>query len=220
MAARSLPSLPGCGRAASARIEVYSPGPTGTAYGSLDAIAYACGSHQGAVLAMLADAGLTGHVDPDPNAARDMGRPCGHLFRLDALVEPAGPDDHNGTTVAPAVRHRVTRTAAEIVAGPPLPHQPWCAPDGHPTTPTYHVSQPTQIEQSTGETTTVCLEQSAYAPAPHLLIQTWHARWDDTAPPHDPEEADEQILLPLPAAAQLVDAIRGLLAQAEAGGPQ
>ncbi|MFY1688829.1 hypothetical protein [Plantactinospora sp. WMMB782] len=96
---RTLPSLPGCGQPATVRIEIYSPGPTGNAHGSLDGVAYGCGQHAGAIVQMIADAGLTPWHDPTPLDAADTSV-CGRLRDFGAPVYPAGPADHNGEPAA------------------------------------------------------------------------------------------------------------------------
>lgn len=63
MSARALPELPGCGRAASARIEAYSPRDR-LAHGSLDASVYACGDHAQAAVDALAAAGFSPYQMP------------------------------------------------------------------------------------------------------------------------------------------------------------
>lgn len=90
---RALPSLPGCAGPSSVRIEVYSPGPSGNAYGSLDAVAYGCDVHQRAIVTMLHDAGLTTYRQPyEQLPGEAVAAVCGTLRRFDAPVAPTDAD--------------------------------------------------------------------------------------------------------------------------------
>lgn len=60
MSRQPLPELPGCGRAASVRLEVYSP-REGRLHGSLDASVYACDRHGIEFVSAIQAAGLTAY---------------------------------------------------------------------------------------------------------------------------------------------------------------
>ncbi|MFC6017195.1 hypothetical protein ACFP2T_13385 [Plantactinospora solaniradicis] len=111
---RALPSLPGCGQPATVRIEVYSPG-LGSDRASLDAVAYACDSHTGAVVAMLFDAGLSPQRTPYQPHPEDVVSPvCGTLRRLTGPTEPTDAD------VAAYL------AAMRLPEPGPVVHPPWC----------------------------------------------------------------------------------------------
>lgn len=123
MGTPTFPELGGCGRPASGRIEIHSPA------GSLAAVAYACSDHLVDFLGVLAVVGLTGHVDPDPTAARDMGRPCGHVFHYDRPGERFDPPEPTEADVAAFVaRMRLPEpTSPAVTAVQVGEHPAWCA---------------------------------------------------------------------------------------------
>lgn len=84
MTSRLLPELPGCGRSATRRVEIYSES-------SLDGVAYACGAHAPATVAVLGRAGWTGLPMV---LAPEIVRSCGHLHRYPTgrLVLATGTD--------------------------------------------------------------------------------------------------------------------------------
>lgn len=114
MNTRTLPELPGCGRAASVRIEVYSPAG-GRLHGSLAASVYACDEHGIEAVSALYAAGFTPHRAPmsgpercgDRQAHGPVTAPAVHPFWCDRqqCQERA---EHRSR------RHRIAPTGDEI----------------------------------------------------------------------------------------------------------
>ena len=95
MTARTFPTLPGCGRAASARIEMYSATPGGGLHGSLDGAGYACAEHVDQLMAAVSAAGFTPYVAR--GSALTAGARCGGGYDYTtrrAVAGPAAPDGH------------------------------------------------------------------------------------------------------------------------------
>lgn len=118
-----LPPLPGCGRTATARIELYSP-RDGMLHGSLDGSLYVCDRHNS-----LADLSIATGLTPHRVRLGADGRPlrCGDGFDFLAMESftAAAPD----TTAAPA-----GGTADTPNGGPPAGDMfpacpPWCTTD-------------------------------------------------------------------------------------------
>ncbi|AVT37411.1 hypothetical protein [Plantactinospora sp. BB1] len=179
---RTLPSLPGCGQPATVRIEIYSPGPTGNAHGSLDGVAYGCGQHAGAIVQMIADAGLTPWHDPKPLDAADTSV-CGRLRDFGDPVYPAGPADHNGEPVKvvesstqPSGDGSPASVAAFIarnrVPEPgPVQHPRWCArreATGNPLA--EHLSIPFRVNPDAADPVVVFIVQAYGAERPSILL--------------------------------------------------
>jgi len=162
---RNLPTLPACGQPATIRIEIYSSGPAGNAYGSLDAVAYGCDVHQRAIVTMLDDAGLTPFRQPyEQLPGEAVAAVCGTLRRFTTPVEPAGDTDHNGDESAVAAY-----VAAMHVPEPAIVQHPhWCQRTERPGRP--HLSRPVHVRPDAEDGPRVAL----------FVQQTRHT--DDTAP--------------------------------------
>lgn len=133
---RNLPTLPGCGAPATVRIEVYD----GPGYGSLDATAYSCSTHAGAIEQMIRDAGLTPFRTSGAGLV-DNPAVCGYLVRYNAPVEPAGPADHNGGTDSASVAAYAARLKVPVPAAGEHPR--WCRRGERLGT--THLSPPLQV---------------------------------------------------------------------------
>ncbi|MGI5214971.1 hypothetical protein [Plantactinospora sp. CA-290183] len=124
MSTPTIPTLPGCGRGASARVEVYSP-KGGRANGSLIAVAYACSEHLDDIEQTMTAAGSCRQGVTDNLDVRPV---CGGLLWFDAPTSTAVTAVQGlSTAETPKGTHSAGTPSAAKLPGAGDLHPAWCA---------------------------------------------------------------------------------------------
>lgn len=128
----NLPTLPGCGRPATVRIEIYSA-RNGMLHGSLDGAAYGCDEHLAEVVDAIRAAGFTPFTVP--GAVRAPGARCGSGVDY---TDPTGM-----RTIAAPEPAATVRQTETVVSATETTHVPsWCTQGTLCTQEAVHASKP------------------------------------------------------------------------------
>lgn len=187
MAPRTLPTLPGCGRAASARIEAYAPAG-GRLHGTLDASVYACREHTEQMMVTIS---VAGYAPYRMRIDQTTVKRCGDGLDLTsgALKLLAAPDPAELEVLTPA-------------------HPAWCDPALCTVTAAGRGSHATTVRVDEG--TVVELEAGSIG-RPTITISSWYLETDPDEPAGLIRPPDESMTFSIDTSAVLADTLTRLI---------